>query len=261
MTINFSSGGLQPDSRQLIADLFRTSMQNYDIHQPGPQPPRPQTDAKELGKLLETLADLLEQAVEQHDTEGAAEGLLDLLEQHGIDIQDYMDASREVEQAMQALKAALQSGQNSDLERIERQELIEKALAQLQNIYAERNRRQLEMDWDFIWRQIYLDDRRRQREAGPEQLQLPTEVNQGEAAAALTESSLDPVRSSRIQQHLGQQSRELAARQAVVLHAAASLLLEDVAGLDASSVQDRADALLARIDEFSAWVAQSADRQ
>lgn len=148
--------------------------------------------AARLNALLESLTGLLNQAVAENDAEGASEGLADLFADSPEDLAALLDASLQAQRVLKDLEKALHEalagnpGQASENYR-----KLSLALAQIQSIYQERNRRQLEQDWNFMWRLMYRQERNEGEESDLTLPSLPAGLPLSAVQSALVGDSTD----------------------------------------------------------------------
>lgn len=196
------------------------------------QPPA-HTQASKLGKLLDALAGLLEQIEAEEDAAGASDQLIDLFNQSDLDLIELLEASREIQQALADIKNALtnashQTGSEADsLEQAEKLKKLAAALARIEAIYVERNRRQLEQNFSDLWRLIYLDRRQRHQDIDPDALTAPAGLDPAQVRAAVSDPA--ELNSTQLLELLNDQTFEAdPAEKALLLHEAGYRLIAEL---------------------------------
>lgn len=214
------------------------------------QSPASQTKASKLGKLLDALAGLLEQIKAEEGPEDAGEQILDLFRESDLDIVELLEVSREVQEALAELKKAIENSlkfpqDDHSAEAEEKRRKLAAALARLDGIYLERNRRQLEQNFSDLWRLIYLERRQRHADVDPDMELAPAGLDPGLVRAAL--STTEELHSARLLELLSDQTFEAEpAEKALLLHEAAYRLLDEIRTASQTSVPDAAT--LSQID-------------
>ncbi|MGV3523809.1 MAG: hypothetical protein ACO1RX_06260 [Candidatus Sericytochromatia bacterium] len=224
MNISASASGVTPP---------QTSNITASSVSPGYVPKLTGASAARLNALLESLTQLLHQAVEEDDAAGASDGLLELFEGSPEELALLLDASLQAQRLFENLQQALQNALANNHEQIsENYRKLTQALNQIQSIYQERSRRQLEQDWNFLWSLMYRQEHKDKSEPEVVLPSLPPGLPLSSAQGMLTSQDVTPGQAREILSLLSDQQSALSLdKQALLLDKAYTSLLGEVGSL------------------------------